>query len=101
MNHLMLLIFLLTSHAGSEACLTDQVPDKDLQLYRLFVEVGQIKMWEPTDDDTQEYNEEDLGIEEVGGHQVRKRGPRCLLSCLKQKVLHPAQCHSYCRFHFG
>ena len=25
-----------------------------------------------------------------------KRSPRCLLWCLRQKILHPAQCHAYC-----
>ena len=31
-------------------------------------------------------------------HRVTKRSPGCLRFCLKQKILHPAQCHSYCRF---
>ena len=25
-----------------------------------------------------------------------KRSPRCLLWCLRRKILHPAQCHAYC-----
>ena len=29
-------------------------------------------------------------------HNVDKRSPRCLLWCLRKRVLHPAQCHSYC-----
>ena len=31
-----------------------------------------------------------------GVHNVDKRSPRCLLWCLRKRVLHPAQCHSYC-----
>ena len=27
---------------------------------------------------------------------VEKRSPACLLWCLRKRVLHPAQCHSYC-----
>ena len=33
-------------------------------------------------------------------HQVRKRSPRCLRRCLRQQILHPAQCHSFCRAGF-
>ena len=25
-----------------------------------------------------------------------KRSPNCIFSCLMRKILHPAQCHSYC-----
>ena len=32
------------------------------------------------------------------GHKVNKRSPGCLLWCLNKRILHPAQCHSYCTF---
>ena len=31
-------------------------------------------------------------------HVMKKRSPGCLLWCLNKKILHPAQCHSYCQF---
>ena len=34
----------------------------------------------------------------INSHNLSKRSPGCLLWCLKIGILHPAQCHSYCRF---
>ena len=34
----------------------------------------------------------------INVHNVNKRSPGCLLWCLKKRILHPAQCHFYCRF---
>ena len=36
--------------------------------------------------------------DQIISHNVSKRSPGCLLWCLKKRILHPAQCHSYCRF---
>ena len=30
-----------------------------------------------------------------------KRSPQCVLSCLRQRQLHPAQCHNHCTMSFG
>ena len=27
-----------------------------------------------------------------------KRSPGCVFACLRKRMLHPAMCHSYCRF---
>ena len=35
---------------------------------------------------------------QIISHTVNKRSPGCLLWCLNKKILHPAQCHSYCTF---
>ena len=36
--------------------------------------------------------------EKIISHNVNKRSPGCLMWCLRKRILHPAQCHSYCRF---
>ena len=97
MNNMILFIVLITS-SRLEARYTGQ--DENLDLNRVFVEVGQIKMLEPTEEDVREEDEEVL-IDGVETHLIRKRSPDCLLSCLRQKTLHAAQCHSFCRYHFG
>ena len=101
MNHLILSIFLLISLPRPKAC---PETDKNPELYRVFVEVGQIKTWIPIEDDVEDLEDledEELVMDGVETHLIRKRSPRCVLSCLRQKRLHPAQCHSFCRFHFG
>ena len=32
------------------------------------------------------------------GRRLEKRSPGCLYGCLRKRILHPAQCHSYCTF---
>ena len=34
----------------------------------------------------------------INSHNLSKRSPGCILWCLKRGILHPAQCHSFCRF---
>ena len=46
-------------------------------------------------------NEQDSDVvnrDEIISHTVHKRSPGCLMWCLKKRILHPAQCHSYCTF---
>ena len=38
---------------------------------------------------------------QITAHRINKRSPGCLLWCLNKRILHPAQCHSYCRFQVG
>ena len=34
--------------------------------------------------------------DQITSHTVHKRSPGCLMWCLKKRILHPTQCHSYC-----
>ena len=114
MRQLIVVMFLFTCLSGPDAYyITDQhVRLKNLEMFKLYVEAGQILISKPSETDSQQRDGRERYMEDAmesnlvlaaegGGHEVRKRSPRCLLSCLRQKKLHPAQCHSYCRFNFG
>ncbi len=46
-------------------------------------------------DDINEINEDDITDDYIGQRRT-KRNPRCLHTCLKRGLLHPAQCHMLC-----
>ena len=47
-------------------------------------------------DDINEINEDDIPTDDYMGQRRTKRNPRCLHTCLKRGLLHPAQCHMLC-----
>ena len=78
----MILFIVLITSSRLEARYTGQ--NENLDLDRVFVEVGQIKMLEPNEEDVFE----EVLIDGVDTHLIRKRSSECLLSCLRQKTLH-------------
>ena len=102
-----LVILLAISHYGLYACFASQdFRQNIMELYRLNVEVDKIKelmksmISRPSESEEGEEKREEVvgGPMFPGSHSLTKRSPRCIRSCLDQKLLHPAQCHSYCRF---
>ena len=111
MKQLILLIFLIISCHGEPEHWLGQVTEGILQLN---IELHQIKNLLHqsilTEESQPSYypkeevywqNEDKTPLEsDQTSHQVQKRSPRCLRRCLRQQILHPAQCHSYCRAGF-
>ena len=102
-----LVTLLVISHHGLDACFASQdFRQNNLELYRLNLEVDEIKellksMISRTSEsaEREEKREEAVGVPMFpGSHSLSKRSPRCIRTCLEQRLLHPAQCHSYCRF---
>ena len=116
-KQLILLIFLIISSYGEPDHWLGQVREGIL---KLNIELRQIKNllhqsilteesqyscypkeeldWQ--NEDKKEVKRNQLLESDQTSHQVEKRSPRCLRRCLRQQILHPAQCHSYCRAGF-
>ena len=117
MKQLILLIFLIISSHGEPEHWLGQVTEGIL---KLNIELHQIKNLLHQSIPTEEsqpscypkeeldwQNEDKIEVKrnpllesDQTSHQVQKRSPRCLRRCLRQQILHPAQCHSYCRAGF-
>ena len=99
MKQLILLIFLVISSPGSAwPGEMRELPHIQHLLQSVITGNTQPQRYERVgpEVETGGYNTEILRT----SHRVRKRSPRCIRSCLKQQILHPAQCHSYCRAGF-
>ena len=56
-----------------------------------------MNVWPRNEKESDVVNRE-VKYHEIISHTVHKRSPGCLMWCLKKRILHPAQCHSYCTF---
>ena len=60
------------------------------------VEQGPLIQGHPTVSHQQRVTAGESGSSSNSVYNRRKRNPRCLRSCLKRGLLHPAQCHMLC-----